>query len=35
MNSDLFITQMLDRKQMSELIYIFNKKARPIKKEDK
>lgn len=32
---NLLITQMVNRKQMQELIYIFNKQARPVKKEDK
>ena len=32
---DLLITQMVNRKQMQELIYIFNKQARSVKKEDK
>ena len=32
---DLLITQMVNRKQMQELIYIFNKQARLVKKEDK
>ena len=31
MMEDLLITQMVNRKQMQELIYIFNKTARPKK----
>ena len=33
MTEDLLITQMVNRKQMQELIYIFNKQTRPVKKE--
>ena len=32
---NLLITQMVNRKQMQELIYIFNKQVRPVKKEEK
>lgn len=35
MTEDLLITQIVNRKQMQELIYIFNKQVRPVKKEDK
>lgn len=32
---ELMITQILDSKQMKQLIDIFNKQVRPKKKEDK
>ena len=32
---ELLITQILDAKQMKQLIDIFNKQVRPKKKEDK
>ena len=35
MERDLLITQILDSKQMAELIDIFNRQVRPKKKEDK
>lgn len=34
MEKDLLITQILDKNQMAELIYIFNKKVRPKKKDE-
>ena len=34
MQKELLITQILDSKQMAELIYIFNKRARPKPKKD-
>ena len=35
MKDELLITQILDSKQMAELIDIFNKQVRPKKKEKK
>lgn len=34
MTEDLLITQMVNSKQMAELIYIFNKQVRPKPKEE-
>ena len=31
--NELLITQILDKNQMAELIYIFNKQVRPKKKK--
>lgn len=35
MEKELLTTQILDSKQMAELIDIFNRQVRPKKKEDK
>ena len=34
MQNDILITQMLNTKEMQEMIYLFNKKVRPTPKEE-